>query len=250
MSDTHLELKVDGAVATATFKTESGLNALSSKVLDEIARVADEVRVADGVRFLILAAEGKVFLAGANIKELSGLDVSGATELSRRGNRAFDAIADLPCVTIARLHGSSLGGGLELAMACDFRIAVGDAKVGLPEASLGLIPGWKGLSRMIKLAGMQTTRCLAYGGVLITAQQARKQGIIDDVADDEAGVDKKIKELMEEIHRGSPHAIAQIKRAIRSGDETAAFAECFSHDESREGITAFLEKRPAQWMKG
>ena len=110
MSETTLDLTINKDVAEATFKTDGGLNVLSSSVIDRIAEVAQEVKSAPNVRYFILGAEGKVFVAGANIKELSTLDAAGAAELSNRGNKAFDAIADLPCITIARLHGAALGG--------------------------------------------------------------------------------------------------------------------------------------------
>jgi 1,4-dihydroxy-2-naphthoyl-CoA synthase len=144
MGETRLTLDIAGGVARATFETEGGLNVLSSPVLERIHAVAEEVRAAEGVRVMILAATGKVFVAGADIKELWGLDSAGARSVSELGNRAFDAIANLPCVTIARLHGAALGGGLEVALACDFRYALASAKIGLPESALGLVPGWKG----------------------------------------------------------------------------------------------------------
>jgi enoyl-CoA hydratase len=250
MSDTQVSLKIDGALATACLTTEGGLNVLSAAVLDQIADVAAQVREAHNVRVFVLAAAGKVFVAGANIKELAGLDLASAETISLRGNQAFDAIADLPCVTIARLQGAALGGGLELAMACDFRVALGEAKVGLPEASLGLIPGWKGISRMRALAGLAATKRLTFSAGLISASEALTLGLVDAVAADEAELDAKIADLVKQFHRGSPNAIAMIKQALRDGDEVRAFAHCFDHADSTEGMAAFVEKRPASWMEG
>lgn len=250
MSQTTLELQIDGSVARATFATEGGLNVLGSAVLDRLHAVAEEVRAKSDVRVLVLAATGKVFVAGADIKELAGLDPAGARAVAERGNRAFDAVADLPCVTVARLHGTALGGGFEVALACDFRFATKDAKIGLPESSLGLIPGWRGITRVQALAGPQAVRTLTFSAAPIKALDGRQLGLIDAVADDEATLDALIAERIEALRRGSPNAIAQIKRALRTGDDVQAFAECFAHMDAREGMTAFVEKRPARWMSG
>lgn len=249
MSDTALNLSIEGDIARATFSTEGGLNVLSSSVLDRIAEVATEVKAASNVRFFILGAEGKVFVAGANIKELSALDAAGAAELSNRGNKAFDAIADLPCVTIARLHGAALGGGLELAMACDFLVAMDSAKLGLPESSLGLVPGWKGIGRLSARVGIHAAKRLMFSADALDAKQAHAAGLVDTTAADELGLDEAVDGLIKRCRRGGPHAIAQIKQAFKTGDETRAFANCFDHAESKEGISAFLERRSANWME-
>ena len=250
MHDTEIKLTIDGPVATATFCTEGGLNVLSSGLLDQVAEVAAEVRAAANVRVLLLSAAGKVFIAGANIKELIHLDPAGGAALSQKGNRAFDAIADLPCVTIARIHGAALGGGFEVAMACDFRAAVAAAKVGLPEASLGLIPGWKGISRMRALAGPSVAKRLVFSAAAIDAAEAPRLGLIDELADDEAGLDGRIAELIKQFQRGAPNSVAMVKQALRTGDEVKAFADCFAHADAAEGMTAFVDKRKAKWMEG
>jgi enoyl-CoA hydratase len=250
MSETQVQLKINGVTATATFATEGGLNVLSGSVLDRVYEVAEEVRRAEGVRFLILAATGKVFVAGANIKELKDLDAAGGRAMAERGNRAFDAIASLPCVTIARIHGAALGGGFEVALACDFRFAIDRAKVGLPEAALGLVPGWKGMSRVQALAGLAAVRQLTFSATPIAAVDARALSLIDGVAPDDAALDALIAEQMAALRRGGPHAIATVKQALATGDEVKAFGDCFAHDESREGMAAFVEKRAANWMEG
>lgn len=249
MSETTLDLTINKDVAEATFKTDGGLNVLSSSVIDRIAEVAHEVKSAPNVRYFILGAEGKVFVAGANIKELSNLDAAGAAELSNRGNKAFDAIADLPCITIARLHGAALGGGLEVAMACDFLAAVGSAKLGLPETSLGLVPGWKGIQRLSARVGVHQAKRLMFSADAIEGTEAHQSGLVDILASDEGDLDSKIEELMRRCRRGGPHAISQIKQALKTGDETRAFAACFDHAESKEGISAFLERRSTNWME-
>lgn len=248
MSETQVKMSIDGGVARVTLETESGLNVLSGSVLDRIADAVAKVRAAD-VRFMVLGATGKVFVAGANIKELRHLDGAGGAALSHRGNKAFDAIAESDFISIARLQGAALGGGLELAMACDFRVAVRAAKIGLPEASLGLIPGWRGTSRMIRLAGLAAAKRLLFSAGMISADEGLTLGIVDEVVDDEDGLDSVIGEMIKAMSRGGPHACATVKKAIRTGDETAGFAECFDHPESKEGITAFLDQRKANWMR-
>lgn len=250
MSDTQVHLDFDGPIARATLHTPEGLNVLSGVVLDRIAEMAAKVRRVGSVRFLILGAKGKVFVAGANIKELAGLDSAQAAALAHRGNKAFDAIADLDCITIARLHGAALGGGLELALACDFRVALSAAKIGLPEASLGLVPGWKGISRVTRLAGESAAKRLVFGAELIDAELAKQMGVVDETAPDEAGLDAKIEAMIKKMRRGSPNAVAMTKAALRTGDEIKAFADCFAHGDAREGMTAFIEKRSAAWMEG
>lgn len=248
MSATQLDLSIAGPVATATFRTEGGLNVLHAAVLDQVADVAAQVQRAEGVRALVLAAEGKVFVAGANIKELAGLDSSGAKAIAERGNRAFDAIANLPCVTIARLQGAALGGGFEIAMACDFRVALADAKIGLPETSLGLVPGWKGIGRMCALAGAAAAKRLMFAAAAISASEGAGLGLVDAVAANSGELDAKVADMIQKFRRGSPHAIAMVKQALRTGDEVQAFADCFGHPEAQEGMAAFVEKRPASWM--
>jgi enoyl-CoA hydratase len=247
---TEIVLTFEAAVARATFRTADGLNVLSSSVLDRLAAVAEEVRNRPGVRALVLAAEGKVFVAGADIKELSGLDPAGAKALSERGNGAFDALAALPMPTIARLHGAAMGGGLEVALACDFRIADGRVKLGLPEAALGLVPGWSGIRRLAALVGPAAAKRIMFSAAPVTAEDALRLGFVDDVAADVAELDQKIAALIEQVQRGGPQAIARIKRALAGEDEIAMFAECFGTPEANEGLAAFLEKRPAGWMKG
>lgn len=248
MPETQLNLRIDGAIARAKFVTDGGLNVLSSTTLDRVQAVADEVRRSRSVRVLVLAATGKVFVAGANIKELAGLDSAGAAAIARKGIQAFDALADLSCVTIARLHGAALGGGFELTLACDFRFALKDAKIGLPESSLGLIPGWHGIKRVHALAGPQTARKLAFSAAPISAHAGLGLGLIDEVADDEAALDAMIADRVEALRRASPHAIAQIKRVLRGSDDVQAFADCFTHPDGPEGMAAFVEKRPARWL--
>jgi enoyl-CoA hydratase len=129
-------------------------------------------------------------------------------------------------------------------------VAIAGVKIGLPEASLGLIPGWKGISRLTRLAGESVAKRLVFGAELIDAEAACPMGIIDETAPDEAALDAKIDAMIKQFRRGSPNAVAMTKSALRSGDEIKAFADCFAHGDATEGMSAFIEKRPASWMEG
>jgi enoyl-CoA hydratase/carnithine racemase len=162
----------------------------------------------------------------------------------------MDMLASLPSITVAAIQGAALGGGCEIVLACDFRIATEAVKIGLPETSLGLIPGWGGTQRALKLLGPQWARRLVWGATPLTAAEAKEIGLVDEAVAGPQELDGAIEELGKRLARGGPHAIAMAKRAFLTGDEPSAFAECFGHDESNEGMTAFVEKRKAAWMEG
>lgn len=122
--------------------------------------------------------------------------------------------------------------------------------IGLPETSLGLIPGWHGVNRMLALAGPSATKRLVFGASVIKASEARRLGIVDEEVADVAELDTKIKSMITQFLRGSPNAVALTKQVVRDGDDVRAFAACYEHPEAQEGMKAFLEKREADWMKG
>ncbi|MCK4658027.1 MAG: enoyl-CoA hydratase/isomerase family protein [Phycisphaerae bacterium] len=249
-SGTQIELRVDGLRATITFHTENGINVMSLAVLNRLGEVVEELGRQKDVRFCVLKAIGKVFIAGANIKEMAGYTPEDARNLCVRGNAVMDALAGLPCVTVAAINGAALGGGCEISLACDFRIAASSAKIGLPETNLGLIPGWGGIGRMARVLGVQSARRLVFGGVPISAQQALECGLVDEVVDSPENLDPTVEKLFKSLVRGGPRAIGLAKRVLLGGDEPQAFGECFAGDESREGMGAFVEKRAAAWMEG
>ena len=246
---TEVKVAVDGCRASLTFTSESGLNVSSRETLARLAHGVETLAGNPVVRLTVVRAEGKVFLAGADIKEMSGFDADRAREFSVFGNRTMDSLALLPSITVAAIQGAALGGGCEIALACDFRIAVKRAKIGLPETTLGLIPGWGGTKRALRLLGPSRARRLIFGGAMLSAQDALEIGLIDEVVAEEADLGPAIERLFESMQRGGPRAIAMAKRAFATGDEPAAFAECFAGSESREGMAAFMEKRPATWME-
>ncbi|MFH0982159.1 MAG: enoyl-CoA hydratase/isomerase family protein [Planctomycetota bacterium] len=247
---TQIELAVAGNRATVTFHTEGGLNVMSQTVLERLGQVVEQLAGQSGVRFCTLKGAGKVFIAGANIKEMAAFTPEQARHLCVRGNQVMDALAGLPCVTVAVLHGAALGGGCEIALACDFRVAVPSAKIGLPETTLGLIPGWGGIRRMAQVVGPQTARRLVFSGTPLTADEALGCGLIDEVVGAPEELDQAVDKLFMELVRGGPHAVGSAKRVLLGGSEPEAFRDCFTGPESREGLGAFVEKRPAKWMEG
>jgi len=249
MSNTDVRLTIDGSTATILFTTEGALNVLSPAVLEKLAAAVEGARAAKAVRWTIIRAEGKVFVAGADIKAMASFDVKQAREFSRRGNEVMDALSALPSITIAGIQGAALGGGCEIALACDFRIAAEAVKIGLPETSLGLIPGWGGTKRSLALLGPTWARRLVWGAAPLSAADALRCGLVDEVVADAVQLDAAIDRLKRSLVRGGPGATALAKRAFLTGDEVGAFADCFTGDESREGLAAFLEKRSARWME-
>ncbi len=246
---TEVKVAVDGWRASLTFTNETGLNVSSRETLARLAHGAETLTQNPAVRLTVVRAEGKVFLAGADIKEMAGFDAKRARDFSVFGNRTMDTLESMPSITVAAIHGAALGGGCEIVLACDFRIAVAKAKIGLPETTLGLIPGWGGTKRALRLLGPSQARRLIFGGGLLSAEEALKIGLIDEVVPDTADLGPAIDRLFGSLGRGGPRAIAMAKRAFVTGDESAAFAECFAGAESGEGMTAFMEKRLAAWME-
>ncbi|MCH8965375.1 MAG: enoyl-CoA hydratase/isomerase family protein, partial [Planctomycetes bacterium] len=150
---THVVLDREGKRANVTFRTEAGLNVASVEMMAELEGAVDELAMDADVRFVLFRAEGKAFLAGANIKAMAGYDAAEGRAMSELGHRVFNKIEALPQVTLVAIQGAALGGGCELAMACDFRFAVKSINIGQPEVLLGLIPGWGGTIRLPKLVG-------------------------------------------------------------------------------------------------
>lgn len=259
MSETKVSVSRNGPVVQVTFSTDGGLNIFSSAVLNKLDAAVGEVArqcaqpggMSDAVRVCVFTGEGKVFFAGADIKEMSGCDVEGARRFGQHGSDVFDAVAALPCVTIAALNGAALGGGLELALACDFRYAVRTAKVGLTETTLGLIPGWGGVRRLPELVGPAQAKRMIFSGEAIKAEDAVAMGLIDEAVNSTEDLAHRVEAVAKSFFNAGPHAIAAAKRAMRDGDDLTAFADCFLEDtDGHPGMKAFIEKRKPRWAPG
>ena len=245
---TTVELSRDGAVAMLTLSTPTGVNILSSPTLGELKAHIDTLSGDCDARFVIIRASGKVFAAGADIAAMSTFTEDQGDAYSKNGHHIFDAIEALPQVTIAAIAGAALGGGCELALACDFRLATANAKFGQPESRLGLIPGWGGTIRLPRLVGHSVARKLMYSGEQITADEAKQLGLVDEVYASPDELNAGVKHWITRFAPGSPAAIRRIKHALLKHDEVHQFGLCFSCEDAKEGMAAFLEKRPPSWM--
>ncbi|OKH80644.1 enoyl-CoA hydratase/isomerase family protein [Mycolicibacterium sp.] len=210
----EIRLERDGPVARIVLDRPAKRNALNTHMLTELRRRLDDAAADADVRVVTIESEGPVFCAGADTSEFS----TTTPELilgpwTRLGQRVFAELAELPQTTIAVLSGSAFGGGLELAMHCDFRVAARGVQVALPEATLGTAPGWSGVERVAGIAGLSAARMLALTGRRYSADDAHELGIIDIVADD---VVEATAELVADILRTTPVAQAVLKRALSS----------------------------------
>jgi enoyl-CoA hydratase/carnithine racemase len=218
-------------------------------VLHSLGGAIAKVKRDSGVRTTVIQAKGKVFAAGADVKVMLPFKTEEAREYGAFGQGVFDDLAALPCVTVCAINGAALGGGVELAMACDFRIAVKFAKLGLPEVTLGLIPGWGGITRLTKLIGPARAKRLYLSGTPVTADHAMTYGLVDELVNSVEDLAPRVAAFCKSFRRAAPSAVALAKRASRDLDDLSAFADCFKTQEAREGMSAFVAKRPAEWME-
>ena len=231
------------------------MNALDRPTLEELRDRLAELRHDTEAGALILAgAGGKAFVAGADIKYMSGLDVEGATAWGELGQACAQLLETMPKPTIAAIDGFALGGGCELALACDLRYAGSRAKLGQPEINLGIIPGWGGTQRLVRACGIGVAKELILTGRLVDAEEALRIGLVNAVHDP---VLEKAREVVELLASKSPLALAAAKRALNhalQGDhvenlqrEADEFGGLFGSEDAREGLTAFAEKREAHF---
>lgn len=257
MAYRNLEISNRGAVRTIVVNRPDKLNALNRDTLNELGLVFAQAAQDDAVRVVVLTGAGeKAFVAGADIAEMNGYTPVQAQAFSRAGQRLMTSIERLGKPVIARVQGFALGGGMELAMACHLRVASEKAKFGQPEINLGLIPGFGGTQRLLRLAGRGATLELCLTGAPIGAQRAYELGIVTRVVAPEA-LDEAVNTLADQLAAAAPLAAAGILDAVLQGGETAidqglefetqGFALAFSTEDMREGTTAFLEKRKAEF---
>ena len=250
---THILLEKKGNVAIATIDRPKALNALNSEVLNDLNTLVDTVNADPEIRVLILTGSGeKAFVAGADIGEMSSLSKAEGEAFGKKGNDVFRKLETLPIPTIAAVNGYALGGGCELSMACDIRIASDTAVFGQPETGLGITPGFGGTQRLARLIGPGMAKQLIYSARNIKADEALRIGLVNAVYPAEelmAAAEK----LAETIARNAPIAVRACKKAINEGleqpmDEAIVleeklFGSCFETEDQKEGMGAFLEKR-------
>lgn len=241
-----------GAYSIITINNPSQLNALNSKVLDDLSAALDEIDL-NTVRAVIVTGAGeKAFVAGADITEMKDLDAAGGEAFGKKGNDIFRRIETLPIPVIAAVNGFALGGGCELSMACDFRICSENAVFGQPETGLGITPGFGGTQRLARLIGPGYAKQMIYTARNIKAPEALRIGLVNSVVAPEELMPAAEK-LASQIAANAPIAVRQCKKAINEGleldmDQAIAleeklFGECFATADQKEGMTAFVEKR-------
>jgi enoyl-CoA hydratase len=257
MAYRNLEIANRGAVRVITVNRPDKLNALNRDTLNELTLAFTQAAQDDAVRAVVLTGAGeKAFVAGADIAEMNGYTPVQAQSFSRTGQRLMSTIERLGKPVIARIQGFALGGGMELAMACHLRVASEKAKFGQPEINLGLIPGFGGTQRLVRLAGRSEALELGRTGAPIGAQRAFELGIVNRVVAPDA-LDETVDALADQLAAAAPLAAAGILDAILLGGETAldqglefetqGFALAFATEDMREGTNAFLAKRKPEF---
>jgi enoyl-CoA hydratase/carnithine racemase len=253
MAFDHLLLERDGRVAIVTINRPKVLNALNSQTLDELRRAVLDLRHDDSVGVMILTGAGdRSFVAGADINELAVQTPTGGRDHALKGQHVFDLIENLGKPVIAAINGYALGGGCELAMACTLRIAADAAKIGQPEISLGLIPGYAGTQRLPRLIGRGRALEMMLTGTPLSAAEALRVGLVNRVVPAAELMDES-RRLAAQLAANAPIAMRYIINAVIRGGEMA-FAEAAQHEaalfglvasteDMKEGTAAFLEKR-------
>ncbi len=257
MEFTNLLLEIEAGIAVVTVNRPAALNALSATLLEELSSAFGLLRDDPRVACVILTGAGpKAFVAGADIAAMQPLDAVTAASFARLGHSLMNRIETFPKPVIAAVNGFALGGGCELAMACDIRLASDNARFGQPEVNLGVIPGFGGTLRLARLVGKGRAKELIFTGDMIDAAEACRIGLANRVvAADQLLAEAK--KLAAKIAAKGPLAVRFAKEAIDSGlemDQDRAgrfeadlFGLCFASADQKEGMTAFLEKRPAKF---
>ena len=253
MEYNFLKVEHNDGITVMKISAPKSLNALNSTILKEMG---DFIGSLDAkTRVLIITGDGeKSFVAGADISEMAHLDEPHGFEFGRLGAQVFRAIEVLPIPVIAAVNGFALGGGCELAMSCDIRIASSKAKFGQPEVGLGIIPGFSGTYRLPKLIGQGYAKEMIYTGKVIRADEALRIGLVNAVYEPEELMDKAM-EMAKMMLKNAPVAISLAKQSINEGYDLDAdgaiglenklFGKCFATVDQKEGMDAFLNKRPA-----
>ncbi len=251
-----LKYEVKEGIAYITINKPQSLNALSSEVLSELDQVIDKIDTDPEVKVAIITGEGKAFVAGADISQMVNLSGIEGYETIKRGSKIITKIEMVEKPFIAAINGFALGGGCELAMACDFRIASEKALFGQPEVNLGIIPGFGGTQRLPKLVGKGMAKYLIMTGDNIKADEAYRIGLVEKVVAPEELI-PTCEEIARKIMSKAPLAIRASKAVINSGInmdihaginlESEAFGVAFCSEDRIEGMNAFLEKRAPQF---
>lgn len=256
---TNLLVETNGQIAEITINRPKQLNALNKETIQELHNALKAADEDAGIGVIILTGSGeKAFVAGADIKEFADFSIAQGGELAQNGQTIlFDFIENLSTPVIAAVNGFALGGGLELAMASHMRVASSNARVGLPEVSLGVIPGYGGTQRLAQLVGRGKANELVFTAGMMKAEDALQWGLVNYVVE-QAELMDKAREIAGKILNNSASAISSAIRAINANFqdgvngydvEIEEFGKCFGTEDFKEGTTAFIEKRKANFRK-
>lgn len=257
MNFNSVAVEIDGGIAVVFVDRPKKLNALNRETISELGSAFEALEANRSVEVIILTGSGsKAFVAGADIAEFSEYSEAEGRALAADGQRElFDRVEHLSTPVIAAVNGFALGGGLELAMACHFRVASTNARMGLPEVSLGVIPGYGGTQRLPMLVGKGRAMEMILSGGMIKAEKALEIGLVNHVVPQEELLEF-CRKLAAQIQKNSPVAISYAIKAVNAGfssskpgfqAEISAFGDCFGTDDFKEGTRAFLEKRPPEF---
>ena len=252
-----LKPTITDGIALVTINRPTAMNALNTRFFNEMDDFVASVSKNKEVKVMVITGEGKAFVAGADIAEMVDKNSAEGKTFSKLGQNTFSSFGRLDIPVIAAINGFALGGGLELAMGCDFRIASSKAKFGQPEVNLGLIPGYAGTQRLSRLVGMGDALHLLMTADMIGAEDAIRIGLVQKVVEPEQLMEEVMKIAGNIISKG-PEAIKKVKKTVRlgyemnleKGEELEAeeFGSLFGEGkEGREGMKAFLEKRKPEW---
>jgi len=252
----NIKYEVKENIGYITINRPQAMNALNTDVLKELKDVLGTIEADDAVKAVIVTGEGKAFVAGADIAQMSKLNAVEGRAMMAAGHEVMNTIDQMAKPFIAAVNGFALGGGCELAMACDIRIASEKAKFGQPEVGLGIIPGFGGTQRLSRLVGKGMAKYLIYTAEMINAEEAYRIGLVEKVVAPEELLETAEK-VAKTIASKAPIAIAAAKTAINNGFdmdlksasrlEVETTTVCFASEDKNEGMGAFLEKRAPQW---
>lgn len=249
----YISLAKENKTAIITISRPEALNALNGQVLEEFDSALDEAAADEDVRALIITGAGRAFVAGADIGVQSQFDVAAGRQWGRKGSAILRKLEKIEIPTIAAVNGFALGGGCELALACDLIVASTKAKFGQPEVGLGITPGFSGTQRLPRKIGAAKAKELIFTGEMITGEEAERIGLVNQVVEPDALMET-VKALAARIVKNAPIAVKYAKACIDRGldmdldngiaIENELFAMCYATEDQREGMTAFLSKRP------
>ncbi len=257
MNYENLILTIEGSVARVTISRPAALNALNPQTLMELDQAFNALAEDNQVRAVVLTGAGeKAFVAGGDISVMQPLGPLEAAKVARQAQQLFARIESFPKTVIAAINGYALGGGCELAIACDIRIAAESARIGQPEINLGIIPGWGGTQRLPRLVGRGKAKQMMLTGDMLSAAEALQIGLVEQVVAADMLLETATR-MAEKIAAKPQVAVQFIRKAVNNGldmpldkaidYEADIFGLCFATEDQKEGMAAFLEKRPAQW---